>query len=267
MKRTMLTTALLTAATAAAASPQIGAILNAASYTRPGLPNYGIAPGSMFVVLWDRIGTCRITAGAGLPVFGDPRRHVYACDRRRDDRRRDYGLHIRDSGGRDLAVQHAGRRRLLAVTYQGRTGESGAFRILRSAPGLLTLTETGSWAGLGSELQFRRRPTAKRADALCPSGPDGDAVGHRLGGDGGQRLDRACPAGSECRREGVRWRHPGDRHLQGPLRLLRGRGSNRHPDSSRRGRLLRPGVCPDRETCSATSRAFRSPPPATSAPT
>jgi uncharacterized protein (TIGR03437 family) len=43
---------------------------------------------------------------------------------------------------------------LLAVTYQGRTSESGAFRILRSAPGLLTLTETGSGPVLAQNFNF-----------------------------------------------------------------------------------------------------------------
>ena len=52
-------------ATGAAAAPQIGAILNAASYTLPGLPNYGIAPGSMFVVFGTELGPAALQQRSG----------------------------------------------------------------------------------------------------------------------------------------------------------------------------------------------------------
>src|SRR3954463_14075607 len=68
MKRSMLRVASFAMlATAAAAAPQIGAILNAASYTRPGLPNYGIAPGSMFVVFGTALGPSELQQAAGYP--------------------------------------------------------------------------------------------------------------------------------------------------------------------------------------------------------
>src|SRR3954451_15370190 len=68
MKRSILSAAIVfAAATASAAPPQIGSILNAASYTRPGLPNYGIAPGSMFVVFGTELGPAVLQQAAGYP--------------------------------------------------------------------------------------------------------------------------------------------------------------------------------------------------------
>jgi uncharacterized protein (TIGR03437 family) len=148
MKRTMLTTALLTAATAAAASPQIGAILNAASYTRPGLPNYGIAPGSIFVVFGTELGPAVLQQPAGYPyptTLGATSVRVTVGTTTVD------AIMVYTSATQVAAILPSNTPvgiGLLSVTYQGRTGEPGAFRILRSAPGLLTLTETGTGPAL-----------------------------------------------------------------------------------------------------------------------
>ena len=49
----------------ACAAPQIGAILNAASYSLPALPNYGIAPGSIFVVFGNELGPATSVQASG----------------------------------------------------------------------------------------------------------------------------------------------------------------------------------------------------------
>src|SRR3954452_17558494 len=69
MKRTSVLFA-LAAATAAggAAAPQINSILNAGSYTLPGRPNYGIAPGSMFVVFGTELGPAGLQQASGSPL-------------------------------------------------------------------------------------------------------------------------------------------------------------------------------------------------------
>src|SRR5438309_10287612 len=55
-------------ASAAQAAPQIKAILNAASYTRTGLPNSGIAPGSLFVVFGTELGPAVLQQANGFPL-------------------------------------------------------------------------------------------------------------------------------------------------------------------------------------------------------
>src|SRR3954449_1153425 len=69
MKRSILSAAIVfAAATASAAPPQIGSILNAASYTRTGLPNSGIAPGSLFVVFGTELGPAVLQQANGFPL-------------------------------------------------------------------------------------------------------------------------------------------------------------------------------------------------------
>src|SRR5436305_1660131 len=68
MKRSVLCAAMMFATSAvSAAAPQIGAILNAASYSKPGLPNYGIAPGSMFVVFGTELGPAALQQATDYP--------------------------------------------------------------------------------------------------------------------------------------------------------------------------------------------------------
>ena len=153
MKHTMVPAALLiAAATAAAAPPQIGAILNAASYTRPGLPNYGIAPGSMFVVFGSELGPAVLQQAAGYPyptTLGATSMRVTVGTSTVD------AIMVYTSATQVAAILPSNTPvgiGLLSVTYQGRTGEPGAFRILRSAPGLLTLTETGTGPALAQNV-------------------------------------------------------------------------------------------------------------------
>jgi uncharacterized protein (TIGR03437 family) len=149
MKRSMLNTALLIAmATAAVAAPQIGAILNAASYTKPGLPNYGIAPGSMFVVFGSELGPAAVQQVGGYPypaILGGTSMRVTVGTTVVD------AIMVYTSATQAAAILPSNTPvgiGLLAVTYQGHTSQSGAFRILRSAPGLLSLDETGSGPAL-----------------------------------------------------------------------------------------------------------------------
>lgn len=59
--------ALLFMATAAAQKPTVGGVVNAASYIQPGLPNYGIAQGSIFVVFGTNMGPGTL-AQSGFPL-------------------------------------------------------------------------------------------------------------------------------------------------------------------------------------------------------
>src|SRR4051812_11715937 len=55
-------------ATIAGATPQVRSILNAASYAQSGLPNSGIARGSMFVVFGTELGPADLRQAAGFPL-------------------------------------------------------------------------------------------------------------------------------------------------------------------------------------------------------
>ncbi|HTS65578.1 MAG TPA: hypothetical protein VMH28_26330 [Candidatus Acidoferrales bacterium] len=129
-------------------APQIAAILNAASYAQPGMPNSAIAQGSMFVVFGTGMGpadivqagvyplpttlsgtSVRVTVGAtAVDAF-----LVYA--------------HVNQIA----AVLPSGTPTgigLLSVTYNGHTSEPGAFRIVRNSPGILTQNQAGTGPAL-----------------------------------------------------------------------------------------------------------------------
>ena len=190
----MLAAALMTATgDRGRSAPQIGAILNAASYTRPGLPNYGIAPGSMFVVFGTELGPAALQQAAGYPypaTLGGTSMRVTVGTTAVD------AIMVYTSATQAAAILPSNTPvgiGLLAVTYQGRTSESGAFRILRSAPGLLTLNETGSGPALAQN--FNSAADQPR-NGLTHAAHPGQAVtlwATGLGPICGKRLDcRPC---------------------------------------------------------------------------
>ena len=68
---TRLTTALSGAmlfAAMAAAQPVANSALNAASYALPGLPNSGIAQGSLFIIFGERLGPATLNIINSFPV-------------------------------------------------------------------------------------------------------------------------------------------------------------------------------------------------------
>ncbi len=149
MRRTMFAGAVIMAMSiSAAAAPQIGAILNAASYTLPGLPNYAIAPGSMFVVFGTEMGPAVLQQASGFPfqtTLSGTSMRVTVGSTAVD------AIMVYTSATQAAAILPSNTPvgiGLLAVSYQGRTSQSGAFRILRSAPGLLAQNQAGSGPAL-----------------------------------------------------------------------------------------------------------------------
>src|SRR4051794_23198648 len=135
-------------AQAAIAAPQIRAILNAASYTKAGLPNSGIAPGSVFVIFGTELGPAVLQQASGFPL-----QTTLA------------GTSVRvtvDTVSVDAILFYTSAAQLAAilpsntpvgiglaaVTYQGHTSQSGAFRVQRSAPGILTQNQSGTGSAL-----------------------------------------------------------------------------------------------------------------------
>jgi len=133
----------LLVAGAAAAAPEIRAILNAASYALPGLPNSALAQGSIFVVFGTELGPTELRQAAGFPLPASLG-----------------GTSVRITVGTttvEAPLLYVWEKQvaailpsttpvgigLLAVTYEGRTSQSGAFRIVRSSPGILAQNQAG----------------------------------------------------------------------------------------------------------------------------
>jgi uncharacterized protein (TIGR03437 family) len=132
----------------AGAAPEIHAIVNAASYTGSGLPNSGIARGSMFVVFGAGLGPADLQQSAGFPL-----------------QKTLGGTSIRVTVGTtvvDALMQYAWATQvaailpsstpegigLMEVAYNGHTSQAGAFRVVRSGPGILTQNQAGTGAAL-----------------------------------------------------------------------------------------------------------------------
>ena len=111
----------------------------------PGMPNSGIARGSVFASSgpsWGR----RIWAAGGLPPLtanlGGTSIRVTVGD---DEGGRTIAVCFgRASGGVSFPRIRPEGHRLMEVTYNGHTGQAGAFRVVRSSPGVLAQNQAGS---------------------------------------------------------------------------------------------------------------------------
>ncbi len=127
----------------AGAAPEIRAILNAASYAQPGMPNSGIARGSMFVVFGTGLGPADLLQAAGFPLptsLGGTSIRVTVGAATVDV------LLVYVWATQVAAILPSGTPEgigLMEVTYNGRTGQAGAFRVVRSSPGVLAQNQAG----------------------------------------------------------------------------------------------------------------------------
>ncbi len=60
-------------------------VSNAASYLPAGLPNFGIAQGSIFVVKGQNLGACGVVKADQFPLYRKPCRYGDESNRRRDN--------------------------------------------------------------------------------------------------------------------------------------------------------------------------------------
>ncbi len=128
----------------AGAAPEIRAILNAASYAQPGMPNSGIARGSIFVVFGTELGPGDLRQAVGFPLptsLGGTSIRVTVGATTVD------ALLVYVWATQVAAILPSGTPEgigLMEVTYNGRTGQAGAFRVVRSSPGVLAQNQAGS---------------------------------------------------------------------------------------------------------------------------
>lgn len=132
----------------AGAAPEIRAILNAASYAPSGMPNSGIARGSMFVVFGTELGPGDLRQATGFPLttsLGGTSIRVTVGATTVDA----FLVYVWST--QVAAILPSGTPEgigLMEVTYNGRTGQAGAFRVVRSSPGVLAQNQAGSGPAL-----------------------------------------------------------------------------------------------------------------------
>ena len=131
-----------------AAPPVITAIVNAASYAPLSAPNSAIAQGSIFVVFGTDLGPAGLQTANGFPLpanLGGTSIRITAGASAVD------AILLYISSSQVAAILPSNTPigiGLLAVTYEGRTSQSAAFRVVRSAPGILAQNQAGSGAAL-----------------------------------------------------------------------------------------------------------------------
>ncbi|MBC8035865.1 MAG: hypothetical protein H7X89_01415, partial [Rhizobiales bacterium] len=125
-----------------------GGVLNAASYARPGLPNYGVGQGSLFVVFGQRLGPASLAQVGAFPLtasVGGTSIKVTVAGTTVD------ALMIYSLAGQVAAVMPSNTpvgTGTLTVTYNGQTSATAAVRVVRSAFGTFSVNQAGSGPGI-----------------------------------------------------------------------------------------------------------------------
>jgi uncharacterized protein (TIGR03437 family) len=130
---------------AAQSTPQVGAVLNAASYTLPGLPGSGIAPGSMFLVFGTGLGPAQLES-AVPPLskkLAETVVHVSGTGFEQDCYL--FYTYATQVAGILPSQTPTGSVRL-TVTYRGQTSSYVWVPVAGRRPGLLTRNQAGHGA-------------------------------------------------------------------------------------------------------------------------
>lgn len=162
---------LLLAAAAASAQPVVSAALNAASYARPGLPNSGIARGSLIAIFGANIGPP--VPPSGVAVTGYPIQTTFN------------GVSAR-LGGRNLFITYATPNQVgavvpsdtplgaqpLTVTFNGVTSAPLTVQVVNRAFGIFTANQAGSGPAAGLKFVSQGAPEVPTTlfEAMNPGG-------------------------------------------------------------------------------------------------
>lgn len=137
---------LLVSASALAQQPVIsaGGILNAASNALPGLPNSGIAQGSMFVVFGSNLGPAQLTQAGAFPL---PTTLAGTSVRVTAGGATTNAIMVYTSAGQVAAIMPSNvpvGTAAVSVTFNNNTSNSVSVRVVPSAFGIFTVNQTGS---------------------------------------------------------------------------------------------------------------------------
>ncbi len=125
-----------------------GGILNAASYALPGLPNSGIAQGSMFVVFGQRLGPATLQQATSFPrpvQLGGTSISVTGGGVSAD------AIMVYTSSGQVAAILPSRiptGDATLTLTYSGQKSAPVSFRVTRSSLGVFTRNQAGTGPGI-----------------------------------------------------------------------------------------------------------------------
>jgi uncharacterized protein (TIGR03437 family) len=154
-KSALLMLALLVTAVAALGQPSIniGGVVNSASYIPPGLPNSGIAQGSLFIIKGKKLGACGTvvagefplkTAMGGTSIKVGTRDawmvYVVACRGKDAGGINDYPDQLAAVLPSDTPIGNA----QVTVTYNGQTSAPVTAQIVRSTFGAFTINQGGT---------------------------------------------------------------------------------------------------------------------------
>ena len=132
----------------ATGAPEVLAIVNAASYSPAGMPNSAIARGSIFVVFGKELGPSDLQRAATFPL---PTSLAGTSVRVTVGMTSVDALLLYTSTSQVAAILPSGTPEgigFVEVTYSGRRSEAGAFRIVRSSPGVFAQNQAGSGQAL-----------------------------------------------------------------------------------------------------------------------
>ncbi len=153
-------TALLIISAAWAASAQTpsiapGGIFNAASYATPGLPNAGIAQGSLFVVFGSNMGPAALQQISAFPLpatlAGTSLTATVGATSVKP-------LMVYTSAGQLAAILPSATpvgTGTLTVTFNGATSAAAAIQVVASSFGIFTLNQKGSGAAIVTDTSFK----------------------------------------------------------------------------------------------------------------
>jgi uncharacterized protein (TIGR03437 family) len=171
---TRLSTIILMLAACAAAQPVVNrsGVVNAASYAADGLPNSGIAQGSMFLVFGKGLGPDSLAQANNYPLPGAQGLAGTSIRVTVGSTSVD-ALMVYTSAGQVAAVLPSRTppgSGTLTVTYNGRTSTSAPIKVVRGAFGAFTLSQNGTGPGV---IQNADSPTETPVNTIYRSARPG----------------------------------------------------------------------------------------------
>ena len=145
--RTLLLVVVLGVAVAVVsfAQPSVSALQNNYSYILPGLPNYGIGQGSIFVMYGKNMGPAQITSVPGFPL--SPTLGGVAINITGSDGKTYQALPYYVSAGQIAGILPSATpvgNATITVAYNGQTSAAAQVKVVKTAFGILTLNGAGS---------------------------------------------------------------------------------------------------------------------------
>lgn len=186
----------LLAVITASAQPAVssGSVVNAASYTPDGLPNSGVAQGSMFIVFGQRLGPATLQQISAYPLptsLSGTSIKVTVSGTTTD------AIMIYTSASQVAAILPSSTpvgTGTFTVTYNGQTSAPAPIRVVQSAFGIFAVNQSGS--GPGVIQNATASPTALPVTTVTASAQAGDTVvlwGTGLGPVQGNEAGGALP--------------------------------------------------------------------------